>query len=128
MDSSKIDETDDLGLRHRKPTTSGSNGLLAEHVTDDKDKEEVTWGKTASGQGELQDTNWDLRQLKISVQGTGDPLVRTHYRNYTSPLFLDTTHFCFTPRSTDYILPTIKLPDYPVCVLPALFRLVARML
>jgi hypothetical protein len=128
MDSPRLDENEDSGLRHRKLTPSEPNGVLAENVTDGKDKEEVTWGKTASGQGELQDTSWDLRQLKISVQGAGDPLIRAHYRNYTSPLFLDATHFCFTPRSTNYILPTIKLPDYPVCVLPDLFCILARML
>lgn len=47
-----MDSVEDSGLRQRKP-------VLSEHKeptdmdTGGKDKEEVTWGKTASGEGEL---------------------------------------------------------------------------
>lgn len=42
----------DSGLRQRKPAASESKEPT-DVETDGKDKEEVTWGKTASGEGKL---------------------------------------------------------------------------
>jgi hypothetical protein len=42
----------DSGLRQRKPALSESKEPTGME-TDGKDKEEVTWGKTASGEGKL---------------------------------------------------------------------------
>jgi hypothetical protein len=47
-----IESATDSGLRQRKPASSESRGPT-EIDTDGKDKEEVTWGKTASGEGML---------------------------------------------------------------------------
>jgi hypothetical protein len=47
-----IDSAEDLGLRQRKPALSDSKEST-DMDTDGKDKEEVTWGKTASGEGKL---------------------------------------------------------------------------
>jgi len=47
------DQVVDLGLRQRKPGASVSKEPT-DMDTDAKDKEEVTWGKTASGEGKLQ--------------------------------------------------------------------------
>lgn len=45
----------DSVLRQRKPLANGITEQFTEIGTDDKDKEEVTWGKTASGQGKYLD-------------------------------------------------------------------------
>jgi hypothetical protein len=47
-----IDSAEDLGLRQRKPASSELKEP-SNLETDGKDKEEVTWGKTASGEGKL---------------------------------------------------------------------------
>ena len=47
-----IDSAEDLGLRQRKPASSELKEPT-DLETDGKDKEEVTWGKTASGEGML---------------------------------------------------------------------------
>jgi hypothetical protein len=54
-----MDSADDSGLRQRKLALSESKEPT-EMDTDGKDKEEVTWGKTASGEGKL------LRSLQSS--------------------------------------------------------------
>jgi hypothetical protein len=45
-----MDSAEDSGLRQRKPALSESREPTSVD-TDGKDKEEVTWGKTASGEG-----------------------------------------------------------------------------
>jgi hypothetical protein len=52
MATSATDSAEDLGLRHRKHASSESKEPTGMD-SDGKDKEEVTWGKTASGEGKL---------------------------------------------------------------------------
>jgi len=47
-----MDSVEDSGLRQRKPALSESKEPT-DMETDGKDKDEVTWGKTASGEGKL---------------------------------------------------------------------------
>lgn len=66
----------DSGLRQRKPGASESKEPT-DMDTDAKDKEEVTWGKTASGEGKLHESlsitqlmrkcSWYLRPTRLST-------------------------------------------------------------
>jgi hypothetical protein len=57
-----MDPAEDLGLRQRKPASSELKELT-DLETDGKDKEEVTWGKTASGEGKLLPTLSNARLM-----------------------------------------------------------------
>jgi len=120
------DEISDVGLRQRRP----GQGEVEEPLhsdTNGKDKEEITWGKTADGQGRLCVLDrW--HELIVSVQGASDSLFRTHYRNYPTPLISHPSHFRFIGRSANPFLPTVKPSDYPLCLLPHLLCILEGML
>jgi len=57
----------DSVLRQRKPLTNEITEQSTEINADDKDKEEVTWGKTASGQGKPSDRQAESSMLTMPV-------------------------------------------------------------
>jgi hypothetical protein len=129
MDHQDGDQLVGSVLRQRKPITSEITEQSTANDTDDKDKKEITWGKTASGQGQcIKHHKGGPKAHHTSLQSPCNAFLRTHYRYYPSPLFLDPLDFCVTHRSAYHILPTRQPPDYTISLLLAVLYILARML
>jgi hypothetical protein len=123
------DQLADSVLRQRKPIASEVTEQSTASDTNDKDKEEITWGKTASGQGQCSENRMGgPKAHSFSLQGSGNALLRPHYRYHTTPLLLDPLDFRVTRRSAYRILLTRQLPDCTIHILLALLYVLARML